>query len=54
MVFLFQKYLWEEHLMKLSHLEKNILKKLRFLNQNQVRKDSKESFIICKKLDRDF
>ena len=23
MVFLFQKFLWEEHLMKLSHLEKN-------------------------------
>ena len=40
--FLFQKYLWAEHLMKLSHLAKKFLKKLRFLNPNQVEKTPKK------------
>ena len=38
----FQKFLWVAPLMKLSHLEKKYLKKLRFLNLYQVEKNLKK------------
>jgi 23S rRNA (uridine2552-2'-O)-methyltransferase len=42
-VFLFQKYSWVDHLMKLFSLEKRFLRKLKCLNQNPVEKTPKKA-----------
>ena len=51
MVPLFQRFLWADHLMKLSQLEKKFLKNLRFLNLNQVEKIQKKVLLFVKNLD---
>ena len=48
--FLFQKYLWVALSMKLSHLVKKIFREVKVFKPKSSRKDSKESFIICKNL----
>ena len=50
MVSLYQKFLWEVLLMKLSHYGKKIFKEVKVFKPKSSRKDSKESFIICKNL----